>query len=169
MARRSDARAPMVLIPESSSKSNSAALPLVRAERSNGRPPPIITLPPSGAPGLPPLPSSLPSPIIIQPSALVSSSTSRRSSSERSRARSRTPPSVIPPSSDMLISAELPESPPLPSVFSTDTRAAVDGMLSSPTQNPTSQPPLPEADFPTSHHSVLSIHSIPSQIGRAHV
>ena len=64
----------------------------------------------------------------------------------------------------MLISAELPESPPLPSVFSTDTRAAVDGMLSSPTQNPTSQPPLPEADFPTSHHSVLSIHSISSSI-----
>ena len=64
----------------------------------------------------------------------------------------------------MLISAELPESPPLPSVFSTDTRAAVDGMLSSPIQNPTSQPPLPEADFPTSHHSVLSIHSIPSPI-----
>ena len=52
----------MILIPESLSKSNSAAPRLVRTERSNERPPPIITLPP-------PMPSS----------------TSRRSSSERSR------------------------------------------------------------------------------------
>ena len=134
---RSDARAPVVLIPESSPNSSSAALPL--------DPPPIVALPPSREPELTPLPSSLPSPIIIQSSPLVTSSTSRRSSSERStsaRAQSRTPSSIVPP----------------------HARATVDGILSSPTRNPTSQPGPPEPDFPPLHPSVPSVHSIPSPI-----
>ena len=58
----SDAPAPMVRIPNSSSKSNSGAPRLVGTERSNESPPPNISLPP-----------------------LMPISTSRRSSSERSR------------------------------------------------------------------------------------
>ena len=96
-------------------------------------PPPTTILPPSGVPVLVPPPSSLPSPIIIQPSSLRSSSDSRRPSSERSRsarAHYRTPPPIIPPHSPVLITIEPPHS--------------------------TSQPPLPEADFPTSYPSVSS-------------
>ena len=140
----SDGRAPMVLIPESSSKSNSAIPRLVRT----GFPPPIITPPSSWVPELAPLSSSSPSSTNIQHSF-----TSRRS-------RSASPPSIIPPHSPILISIEPPESPPLSSLFSTDSSAAADGMLCSPTQN--SQPPLPGPEILTPYPSVPSIYSIPS-------
>ena len=155
MARRSDARAPMVLIPESSSKSNSAAPRLVRTERSNERPPPIITLPPSGVLELAPLPSSLPSPIIIQPSSLRSSSDSQRSRS--TRARSKIPPIISP------YPALIPIEPcPLSTESGDEYRLPI-----SPAGNSTSQPPLPGPSFPTPYPSLPPIHSIPYPIAEA--
>jgi hypothetical protein len=112
-------------------------------------PPPTTILPPSGVPVLVPPPSSLPSPIVIQPSSLRSSSNSRRSRS--ARARSRTP--IIPLHSPVLIPIVTPQSP----LSSLSTESGDEYRLPlPPTRNSTSQPPLPEPDFPTSYPLVSS-------------
>jgi hypothetical protein len=100
-------------------------------------------------PVLVPPPQSLPS-APIQPDSLKSSSNSRRSRS--ARARSRTP--IIPPHSPVLIPIVPPQSPPLPSL---STESGDEYRLPlPPTRNSTSQPPLPEPDFPTSYPLVSS-------------
>ena len=120
--------------------------------------PPTIILPPPGIPELRPLPSSLPSPIIIQPSSLRSSSDSPRSRSVR--ACSRTPPSIIPPHSPMLISIEPTQPPP------TKSSDVAYGLLLSPTRNSSPQLPPPKPDYPTSYPSVPCIHSVETDARR---
>ena len=149
---RSGARVPLVLMPGESLSFYSAAPRWARTERSNERPSPNITLPPSGVPELAPLYSSSPRPILIQPSL-----TSRSRRSRSTRTRSRTPPPIISTHSPVSISIDPPESPPLPPLFSAESSDAEYELTPSPT---TSQPPLPGPDVSTRYPSVPSIRPI---------